>query len=115
MLLKLALNKSHSKPCSVNGNVDLLQKIGKSADVILMSVGDNNTPDLVPVFLKIGEIGNNKINSEHISLGESKTAVHDHDIIFKFIDRDVLADLVQAAEEADLDGFYVFLPVLFRV
>ena len=83
--------------------------------MILMSVGDDNTPDLIPVFLKIGEIGNNKIDTEHIRLGESKTAVYNYNIIFKFIYRDILADLVQAAEKSDLNGFDVFLPVLFRV
>ena len=105
MLLKLALNETHCQPCAVNGNVDFLKKIGKCADVILMSVGYNDTLDFLSVLLKIGEIGNNKVNSEHICLGKGKTAVDYYDIVLKFINRNVLTDLVKSAEEAYLNGF----------
>ena len=70
-----------------------------------MSVGYNDTLDFLSVLLKIGEIGNNKVNSEHICLGEGKTAVDYYDIVLKFINRNVLTDLVKSAEEAYLNGF----------
>ena len=109
VLLELSLNKTHGQPCAVNGNVDFLKKIGKCADVILMTVGYNDTLDFLTVLLKIGEIGNNKVNAEHIRLRECKTAVNDYYVIFKLINGDVLSDLVESAEESDFNGFNWFL------
>ena len=112
MLLKLALDQSHGQPCTVNRDIYLLKKICKSADMILMSVSYNDTLYLFSVFLKIGEIRNNKVNAEHIGLGKRKSAVNNNNVILKFIDRDVLAYLIKSSEKSYLNRLDGLLPAL---
>ena len=72
--------------------------------MILMSVGDDHAADLVAVLLKIGVIGNDQIDAEHIAVGERHTGVDDDDIVLTFKYSQVLADLIQTAEERHANG-----------
>ena len=51
VLAKLVLNKTDGQLGCIDGNIDFLQNIGKSTDVILMSVGDHKALDLLNVVL----------------------------------------------------------------
>ena len=64
MLLKLTLDKSDCKAGAVNGHIDALEHICKSADMILMTVSYNDTTYLFGILFKIAEIGNNKVKNQ---------------------------------------------------
>ena len=66
--------------------------------MILVTVRQHNAPYLLPVLFKIGEVGDNKIDTEHIVIGEGKSAIYDEYIVTALVDVDVLAYLVYAAE-----------------
>ena len=98
MLTELSLDKSERQPCAVYGYVYLLEEVGECAYVVLVAVRQHNAPYLLPVLFKIGEVGDNKIDTEHIVIGEGKSAIYDEYIVTALVDVDVLAYLVYAAE-----------------
>ena len=66
--------------------------------MILVTVGEHYAPYLLLVFFEICEIGDNKVYTEHIIIGERKSAVNDEYIVAAFVNVNVLAYLVYAAE-----------------
>ena len=81
--------------------------------MILVSVSYKNTLYLVGILHRIREIGNYKVNAEHIGVGECKSAIDKYHIALTFIERHILADLVKAAEERDIYRYIVLLRSLF--
>ena len=112
MLLELALDKTDGKTGGINGDIHLFQQICKSADVVLMTVGDNDASYLVDVLLNIGEIGDNKVNARHIAVWESKTAVNDEHIVSALENGHVLAYLVKSAQGDYSKGCALYSPVV---
>ena len=82
---KLHFNKSHAEAGCKNRNIQLLEKIGHRTDMVLVTVGDKKTLYLVPVFLKVGKIRNNKVNSKHFVIGKSHSAIDDYHFVLVFI------------------------------
>ena len=83
---------------AIDGDVQLFEDIGNRADVILVTVGDEHTPQLFLVGHQIGKIGDHQIHAVHIFIGETDTAVHHDHILAILQDGDVLADLIQTAQ-----------------
>ena len=104
VLLELALDKPEREPCSVYGNIYLLEQIRQRADMILVSVSDDNAPELIPVLFEIGEVGDNEVNARHFLIGERKAAVYDKHIVAAFVNVKVLSYLVKTAERDELNG-----------
>ena len=98
VLTELSLDKSERQPCAVYGYVYLLKEVGECAYVVLVTVRQHNTPYLLPVLFEIGEVGDNKIDTEHIVIGKSKSAIYDEYIVTALVNVDVFAYLVYAAE-----------------
>ena len=94
MLLQLPLYKRYGEGCGIYGHTQSHQQIGKTAYVILMAVGDDDAPDLIPVLLYVGEVGYHHVNAGHIAVGEGKAAVHDEHIAAAFKGGHVLAYLI---------------------
>ena len=78
----------------MDGTIDLLHGIGDRTDVILMSVGNEHTPQFFLVCCEIGKIRDHQIHAVHIFIGETHTAVHNDHILAVFQHSAVLADLV---------------------
>ncbi len=110
VLFKLALDDAERQPRAVNGHVELLEKIGHRADVVLVPVCDEKSAQLVLVGLDIGHIGDDQIDPEHVVLREGQPAVDDDHVRPVLEYRDVLSDAVDAAERdhAQLFGFFVW-------
>ena len=70
MLFELSVNNSDGKLCSVYRYIYLLKYIRNSTDMILMSMSDKEALDLIDVLLKICDIRDNQIYSQHIVLRE---------------------------------------------
>ena len=101
MLLELALDERQGEACGIHRDIHSLEQIGQTADMVLMSVGDNDSADLILVLLHKGEVGDYHIHTEHLVIGESQTAVHNEHILAALIDGHVLADLMQTAQGND--------------
>ena len=73
--------------------------------MILMPVGDEQTPPPAAVFHQIADVGNDAVDAVHIIAGEGHTAVHHDDLAAVFIGGHVLADLVETAKGNDFKFF----------
>ena len=102
VLLQLAADQPNGEGGAVNRRFDLLKQEGKSADVVLVPVGQEDPPHLGSVFFQITEIGDDQIHAGQFVIGESGAAVGDQDILLGFKNGQVFADLAQSAQRNNL-------------
>ena len=104
VLLELVLDQRDRQRRAVNRHADLFQKIRQRADVVLVAVRDHDAADAVHVLFDKGEIRNDRVDAGQLLIREREAAVDDDHIVAALKQREVLADLVEAAEEIHLDG-----------
>lgn len=104
VFLELAGNQANGERRAVDRHIKLLQQIRNRADVVLVAVSDDQTFDFVHVFLDVRKIRDDKIDAEHFAVREGHAAVEDEHIAFALEQCDILADLIQAAQERHPDG-----------
>ena len=92
-LVQLVLDQSDGEPGAVNRGLQLLQGKGQGADMILMAVGDQKSPELFRVLFQIGHIRDHQIDARHIVVWEDQAAIHHHHVLAVFDHGEVLADL----------------------
>ena len=105
VLLQLQLDEARSKAGAVDGQVHLLEDVRDGPHVVLVAVGDEQSPDAGPVFDQVGHIGDDTVDAVHVVPGEGHAAVHHDDFPAVLIGGHVFADLVQAAQG---DNFQFF-------
>ena len=105
MLLQLQLDEPRGEPGAVDGHVQLLEHIGNGAHVILVPVGDEQTPDAGPVLDEVADVGNDEVDAVHVVPGEGHAAVHHDDLAAVLIGGHVLADLIETAQGDDFQFF----------
>ena len=111
MFLQLALDQTQGHACAVDRHVDLFQKVCQTADVVLVSVGDNDATNLILVALHIGEVRDDNVYTRHIHIRECQTAVQDKHIVAALEYGHILTDLVETAQGNDTHRS-AFLPGL---
>ena len=81
------------------GMVDhpLLQK----ACMVIVGMGQEDAPQLVLIFLQIGDVGDDHVHAQQIFVGEGHAGVNDDHILAVFQNSHVLADLVETAQRDD--------------
>ena len=65
--------------------------------MVLMTVGNNNSPDLILILYNISKIGNYDINARKILIGERHAAIYQKHIVAILIKCDILTDFVETA------------------
>ena len=98
MLPQLALQQTEGQRSAVAGHVELLEKIGQPADVVLVSVSDDHTSKLVDILLDVGKIRDDDINSQHLAVRKCQPAVDDQHIVCAFNNSEILSDLVESPQ-----------------
>ena len=73
--------------------------------MVLVAVGDEHSPDPLPVLDKVAEIGDDHVNAVHIVVGKAHAGVHHDHVVAVLVHGHVLADLVETAEGDDLQFF----------
>ncbi len=73
-------------------------EVGDSADMVKMAVGDNQSPNFAPVFLKIFDVRQNIINSGGLAVAELNTGVNDDNVVFVFNDHHIFADFLNSSQ-----------------
>jgi hypothetical protein len=71
-------------------------------------VGKNNAFYAVLMFVKIGYIGNNHINAQHIVIRKCQTAIHYDKVTAVLKDCHIFSDLMQSSKGRNL-YFFTFL------
>ena len=110
MLFQFQLNQTDGHSGSVNGTIDLPHHIGNGADVILVAVGNKQSPQFFLVGHQVGKIGDHQIHAVHILLGETNAAVYHNHVFPVFQDGDVFSDLIQTAQR---DNFQFFSQIKY--
>ena len=82
----------------------MLQVVRDPADVIFMAVGDDHAADPPLVFPQKAGVRHDHVDAMHAIAGEGQTGIHQDQIITKFKNAGVLADLMQSTQGNDLEG-----------
>ena len=99
---QLDIDEGGGQRSAVNGNGgELVHHEGHSSDVILVTVGEDDGLEPVPVLRKIGYIGNNGVDAVHIVVGKADPAVDDYHLVTVLVDVHIFADLVKSAESGE--------------
>ena len=84
--------------------------------MVLVSVGDEHPPDLVPVTDEVAEVGDDHVDAVHVVVGKAHAGVHHDHVPAVLIDGHVLADLVETAKGYDSQFFcHLFKKLLFFI
>ena len=101
VLFQFAFDEADGERRAVDRLVDDLQKVREAADVVLVTVRDDDAFDLVFVAFHIREVRDDDVDTEHLRFRERETAVEDDHIAVVLEQGHVLADLIETAEERD--------------
>ena len=89
---------------AVNGRFEIAQKVGQTAGVVLVAVGEDDPVHLVLVLVQVGELGQHQVDAGHVGIGEHDPAVDDDDAALDLDTGAITADLAEPSEEDDPDG-----------
>ncbi|GAA3493095.1 hypothetical protein GCM10019016_001940 [Streptomyces prasinosporus] len=102
VLLELGLDEGEGELGADQRDVRLLaQEVGDAADVVLVTVGEDDALDVVETVPDGREVGQDQVDSGLLLLGEEHSAVDDQQTASVLEDRHVAADLAEAAERGD--------------
>ena len=74
----------------------------QSADVVFVTVGEDDGAHPLPVFDQIGNVRNNDVHAQQFRLGEHQAGVNHDDVIAPAHGHAVHSELAQAAEGHDV-------------
>ena len=98
MLFQLQLNERGGQRQRIDGHVQIPQDIGNRADMILMSVREDDPSQLFMICAEIRDVGKNTVDAVHVLVREAHAAVDHDDIVAEFIRVHVFSDLTEPAE-----------------
>ena len=101
VFLQLQANQPSAHPRGIDRRVDRPQHIGQRTDVVLVSVGDKDTPNFVLIFNQVAHVGNHHVDPVHIVVRKAHTAVHDDNVVSALIHGQIFPDFVQTAQRND--------------
>jgi len=105
---KLLLDNTHGKLCGIDWKIHLPQYIRQCSDMVFMSMGNDESLNLLDIVFQISDIRNHKIDSQHVVFRECQSAVHDNNTVFIFEGSDVHSDFFQSSERNDTQFSIVF-------
>ena len=82
VLFELAFDVGQGELGCIDGNLDLAQNPRQAADVVLVTVGENDGPDMSLVFNQVGDVGDHDIDAEELRLGEHQAGVDHDNVVF---------------------------------
>jgi hypothetical protein len=94
---QLDLNEPSGERRAVHGDVDLMQHVRQGADVVLVTVRQEDRPESLGTFQQVGYVGDHEIDPQHLFLREHEAGVHGDDRVAVLHQEHVLADLAETA------------------
>lgn len=89
---------------AVKGKVEFAEEVSEGADVVLVSVGDDDATDFIAIFEYVSKVGDNNIDSVVFFVREGDSAVHDDDVFICFDDGTVFSDFASSTEGNNFEG-----------
>ena len=116
VLLDLDPQEATGQRGRVNGHArEVRQDERQPADMVLVAMRDEESPDLLPVLTEVGHVGNDEVDAEHRLVGEHEPAVDNDDVIAVLEHVHVLADLAHAAKRNDAERDLVLSHLCSRI
>jgi len=81
MFFKFSFNQCQRELGSIHWKVQLGQYPGKRADVVFVSMGEKDGANFVAIFKKVGDVGDDDIDSEQLRFGKHQAGVDDDDVV----------------------------------
>src|SRR5436305_7660003 len=73
------------------------QNIRQTADMVFVAVRNEDTANVLLLVAQIARIGNNKIDAEHLLVGEHHSGIDNDDVVTILYDHHILSDLPQTS------------------
>jgi hypothetical protein len=102
VLVELGLDQAERQPRRPHlRDPDLAQEVRQGADVVLVTVGQDDRANALGVVAQVAHVGQDQVDAEVLVPREREARVDDHDLASLLEDGHVLADLAEAAERDD--------------
>ena len=85
----------------IDGRVHFLEQVVNRADVVFVTVGDDDAAHLVAVLGQIGHIGDDVIDPQHVVFGEHQAGIDDEDFAAVFVHHQIAAHFTQPPQGDD--------------
>jgi hypothetical protein len=76
---------------------ELRHEVGDCTDMVVVGMGNDNTPNVLLFREEIGDVRDDVINAGHILLGELEAHVNNNDVVLVFENGHIPPDLLNAA------------------
>ena len=101
MLFELAFDVGQGELGGVDGNLELAEDPGQSADVVLVAMGEDDGADVLPVLDEVGDVGHDDVDAQQLCFREHEAGIDDDDVVFPAEGEAVHAEFAEAAEGDD--------------
>src|SRR5260370_36934449 len=81
------------------------QNIRQTADMVFVAVRNEDTANVLLLVAQIARIGNNKIDAEHLLVGEHYSGINNDDVVTILYDHHILSDFPQASQWSQSNFF----------
>src|SRR5262249_38377915 len=102
MFFEFVLHQCECEFGGIDWNVELGENPGKPADMVLMSVREDDGANRIAILQQIGNVGNNDIYAEKLGFRKHQARVDDDDVIAPTHGHAVHSELAQTAQRYDV-------------
>ena len=101
MLFELAFDVGQRELGGVDGDLELTEDPGESADVVLVAMGEDDGADVFPVLGEVGDVRHDDIDAEQLRFREHEAGIDDDDVVFPADSEAVHAEFAESAKGDD--------------
>ena len=98
VLAQLVAQDAEGEGRPEDGDVEAGQDVREGADVVLVTVGEDDAAHLLAPLHQPAHVGDDQVDPEHLGLGEHQAGVDHHDVVTAFDREEVAADLAEAPQ-----------------
>ncbi len=98
VLVKLSLNQRQGEFRPVDGDIELGEDPGQAADVVFVTVREQDRFDLVAVFGEVGDVGDDDVDAEKLFFGKHQAGIDDDDVVLPAEGHAVHTELAEATQ-----------------
>jgi len=98
---QLGADESLSQGGGVDGGVDLFHEVPQRANVVFVTMGDDDRPDCLELIAQVGPVRDDKVHPQHVALREHDAGINDDGVAPVLEHQHVLADLPQSPQGDD--------------
>ena len=98
VFFELAVDIGEGELGAVDGNVELGEDPGQPADMVFMTMGEDDGADVLPVLGEIGDVRHDDIDAKELRFREHEAGIDNDDVVFPADREAVHAEFAESAE-----------------